>query len=51
MLALCNDDGIVNQKTALTAIGKRFRVATQDRVGPWEDAEVNITYIICNIFL
>ncbi|VDK87186.1 unnamed protein product [Onchocerca ochengi] len=39
MLALCNDDGIVNQKTALTAIGKRFRVATQDRVGPWEDAE------------
>ncbi|KAK6107321.1 RNA polymerase Rpb2 domain 6 family protein [Brugia pahangi] len=39
MLALCNDDGVVNQKTALTAIGARFRVATQDRVGPWEISE------------
>ncbi|KAL3998757.1 RNA polymerase Rpb2 domain 6 family protein [Acanthocheilonema viteae] len=39
MLALCNDDGIVNQKAALTAIGGRFRVATQDRVGPWEISE------------
>uniref|UniRef100_A0A1I7VF12 DNA-directed RNA polymerase subunit beta n=1 Tax=Loa loa TaxID=7209 RepID=A0A1I7VF12_LOALO len=39
MLALCSDDGIVNQKAALTAIGERFRVATQDRVGPWEVSE------------
>ncbi|MCP9260235.1 DNA-directed RNA polymerase subunit beta [Dirofilaria immitis] len=39
MLTLCNEDGIVNQKAALTAIGGRFRVATQDRIGPWEVAE------------
>lgn len=46
MLALCNDDGVVNQKAALTAIGERFRVATQDRVGPWEVSEVCLTYIL-----
>lgn len=45
MLALCNDDGIVNQKAALTAIGGRFRVATQDRVGPWEVSEVSVMCI------
>uniref|UniRef100_A0A915PND6 DNA-directed RNA polymerase subunit beta n=1 Tax=Setaria digitata TaxID=48799 RepID=A0A915PND6_9BILA len=39
MLALCSEDGIMNQKTALSAIGGRFRVATQDRIGPWETAE------------
>lgn len=44
MLALCNDDGIVSQETALSAIGQRFRVATQDRVGPWEVSEVCITF-------
>lgn len=43
MLAQCNDDGIVNQKSALNVIGERFRVAIEDRVGPWEVSEVSMT--------
>ncbi|VDN43837.1 unnamed protein product [Gongylonema pulchrum] len=39
MLAFCNEDGIINQKTALVAIGGRFRVALEDRVGEWETSE------------
>ncbi|VDN34413.1 unnamed protein product [Gongylonema pulchrum] len=40
MLAFCNEDGIINQKTALVAIGGRFRVALEDRVGEWETSEM-----------
>ncbi|VDN03092.1 unnamed protein product [Thelazia callipaeda] len=38
MLALCNEDGIVDRKSALNAVGNRFRVAAQDRIGPWESS-------------
>uniref|UniRef100_A0A915C6V3 DNA-directed RNA polymerase subunit beta n=3 Tax=Parascaris TaxID=6254 RepID=A0A915C6V3_PARUN len=38
MLALCQEDGITNQEAALTMLGSRFRVALEDRVGPWESS-------------
>ncbi|CAL2030071.1 unnamed protein product [Caenorhabditis brenneri] len=37
MLAQCQEEGILNQQSALRAIGSRFRVAISDRVAPWED--------------
>lgn len=40
MLALCQEDGITNQEAALTVLGSRFRVALEDRVGPWESSSV-----------
>ncbi|UMM10247.1 hypothetical protein L5515_000112 [Caenorhabditis briggsae] len=36
MLAQCQEEGILDQESAITAIGSRFRVAVSDRVGPWE---------------
>lgn len=45
MLAICKEDGIVNQKMALDAIGSRFRVATEDRIGPWETSTVHFYQI------
>ncbi|KHN78016.1 DNA-directed RNA polymerase I subunit RPA2 [Toxocara canis] len=38
MLAICQEDGVTNQEAALTVLGTRFRVALEDRVGPWENS-------------
>lgn len=52
MLVRSNEDGVVNQKAALEVIGSRFRVAAQDRVGPWESAVVCLSVaLLLNSFI
>jgi hypothetical protein len=42
MLANALEEGIINRKTALIALGSRFRIALGDRVAPWETDEVSV---------
>ncbi|VDN50368.1 unnamed protein product [Dracunculus medinensis] len=36
MLLCCQEDGIRDQESALIALGSRFRVTLEDRIGSWE---------------
>ncbi|CAI4223171.1 unnamed protein product [Auanema sp. JU1783] len=46
MLTVCQEEGIIHQKAALSAIGNRFRVAVADKVAPWETDEAAGSFIL-----
>uniref|UniRef100_A0A914CW68 DNA-directed RNA polymerase n=1 Tax=Acrobeloides nanus TaxID=290746 RepID=A0A914CW68_9BILA len=46
MLANALEEGIINRKTALIALGSRFRIALGDRVAPWETDEEAARYLL-----
>lgn len=41
MLAICQEDGVINQEKALNLLGSKFRVILGERVGPWETDAVS----------
>ncbi|MFH4973590.1 hypothetical protein AB6A40_000299 [Gnathostoma spinigerum] len=46
MLVQCQEDGIINQDSALITLGSRFRVAFDDRIGPWESHAEAARYLL-----
>lgn len=44
MLLCCQEDGIRDQESALIALGSRFRVTLEDRIGSWETDQVFISF-------
>ncbi|PAV66793.1 hypothetical protein WR25_10517 [Diploscapter pachys] len=48
MLAQCQEEEILHHEAAVLAIGSRFRVAINDRIGPWESNEVAGKFILNN---
>lgn len=46
MLSNALEEGVINKKAALLALGSRFRIALGDRVAPWETDEDAARYLL-----